>query len=47
MKDSNLLIINEKMHFARSHFATASQYLSDIQLITVTGTDTKTIIEKH
>jgi len=47
MKDSNSLILTEKMHFMRSHFATASQYLSDIQLITVTGTDTKTIIEKH
>ena len=37
MKDSNSLILTEKMHFMRSHFATASQYLSDIQPITVTG----------
>ena len=37
MKDSNSLILTEKMHFAMPHFATASQYLSDIQPITVTG----------
>jgi len=47
MENSNSLILTEKIHFTRSHFATASQYLSDIQLITVTGTETKTIIEKH
>ncbi len=47
MENSNSLILTEKMHFAMPHFASASQYLSDIQLTTVTGTGTKSIIEKH